>query len=272
VTDDRTSPVPAEPRPGASLAAARRERGLTVEDVAAATRIRVQLVNEIEQDQYANCGGAIYARGHIRAIAHVVGADADELVALFDRQHGGAPVPTIAPAALPVLTVPAADRQMANAGSSSPRWASAAIAVLAVAAVFLGVTWFLGRGSNSPQQTAEPPVRTGAVLPGDSPSPTPTPSATTPSPTPTVPPGVSVRVQITGAQSWIRVQSSTDEELFSGVLDAGQTREWHDPQLLTVRFGNANVVRLVVNGRDVGQPCDRQVCTVRFPASVDTAG
>lgn len=274
MTDDSSFHVPAQPLPGASLAAARRERGLTVEDVSAVTRIRVQLINEIEQDQFDNCGGAIYARGHIRAIAQAVGADGEELVALFDRRHGGAPVPTLTPSAMPALTVPASDRQIANARTSSPRWASAAIAVLAVAAVFFGVTWFAGQGSDSPQQTAEPPVETTLTESGTAPSPTPTstPTATTPSATPTTPPGVSIRVQITDAQSWIRVQSSKDQELFSGVLDAGQTMEWHDPQRLTVRFGNARVVRLAVNGRDMGQPCDTQVCTVRFPMPLATAG
>jgi cytoskeleton protein RodZ len=71
VTDDsasseRGSAAPAEPlRVGAVLAEARTARGLSVEDVAASTRIRATLVRAIENDDFSRSGGAVYARGHI---------------------------------------------------------------------------------------------------------------------------------------------------------------------------------------------------------------
>ena len=46
---------------GAALAAAREQRGLSVEDVAAATRIRATIIRAIEADDFAACGGAVYA-------------------------------------------------------------------------------------------------------------------------------------------------------------------------------------------------------------------
>ncbi|HEY9476400.1 MAG TPA: helix-turn-helix transcriptional regulator, partial [Mycobacteriales bacterium] len=106
MTDDSTSKPPDDLLTGAVLAAARVARGLSVQDVAAATRIRARLVTEIEHDQFDGCGGATYARGHIRSIAQVVGADADELVARFDRDHGG-PAQQLQPGALPRLAGPA---------------------------------------------------------------------------------------------------------------------------------------------------------------------
>jgi cytoskeletal protein RodZ len=69
---------------GAALADARQEAGLTVADVSARTRIRQALIQAIEQDEFASCGGDFYARGHIRAIAAVVGADPRPLITEYD--------------------------------------------------------------------------------------------------------------------------------------------------------------------------------------------
>jgi cytoskeletal protein RodZ len=69
---------------GAALAEARHEAGLTVADVSARTRIRQGLIEAIEQDEFASCGGDFYARGHIRAIAAAVGTDPRPLITEYD--------------------------------------------------------------------------------------------------------------------------------------------------------------------------------------------
>ena len=52
---------------GESLAQARHQAGLTVAQVSQQTRIRETIIRKIEEDDYAECGGDFYARGHIRA-------------------------------------------------------------------------------------------------------------------------------------------------------------------------------------------------------------
>ena len=69
---------------GQTLASAREKAGLTVEQVAAATRIRRTLVMDIERDDFASSGGDFYARGHVRTIAQKVGLDPAPLLAEFD--------------------------------------------------------------------------------------------------------------------------------------------------------------------------------------------
>ncbi|MDX2696840.1 helix-turn-helix domain-containing protein [Streptomyces ipomoeae] len=69
---------------GQSLAEARLGSGMTVEDVTKATRVREGLVRSIEIGEFRPVGGDVYARGHIRAIARAVGADARQLVAEYD--------------------------------------------------------------------------------------------------------------------------------------------------------------------------------------------
>jgi hypothetical protein len=69
---------------GGALAEARSEAGLSITDVSERTRIRAAIIQGIERDDYAACGGDFYARGHIRAIAKVVGTDPVPLIAEYD--------------------------------------------------------------------------------------------------------------------------------------------------------------------------------------------
>jgi len=79
---------------GTALRSAREAAGATVEQVSADTRIRVTLIRDLEADRFASSGGAVYARGHLRAIASAVGADPAPLVARFDAEQGQA-VPSL---------------------------------------------------------------------------------------------------------------------------------------------------------------------------------
>jgi cytoskeletal protein RodZ len=72
---------------GGTLAEARHRAGLTVSEVSAHTRIREGLIRAIEQDEFQGCGGHFYARGHIRAIASVVGADPQALISEYEAEH-----------------------------------------------------------------------------------------------------------------------------------------------------------------------------------------
>ena len=73
---------------GESLADARRQAGLTVTQVSQQTRIRESIIRDIEQGDFAACGGDFYARGHIRSIAGAVGADPAPLISEYDADHG----------------------------------------------------------------------------------------------------------------------------------------------------------------------------------------
>jgi Helix-turn-helix domain len=76
---------------GGALAEARSEAGLSVDQVSERTRIRATIIRAIERDDYAMCGGDFYARGHIRAIARVVGTDPAPLIQLYDIAHSPPP-------------------------------------------------------------------------------------------------------------------------------------------------------------------------------------
>ena len=69
---------------GPELAAARTRLGLSVDELAERTRIRPHVIESIEVDDFAPCGGDFYARGHLRTLARVLGIDVEPLLAAYD--------------------------------------------------------------------------------------------------------------------------------------------------------------------------------------------
>jgi cytoskeletal protein RodZ len=70
---------------GETLAQARHRAGLSVAQVSEQTRIRPLIIRGIEADDFSMSGGDFYARGNIRDIAEVVGAEARPLIDEYDR-------------------------------------------------------------------------------------------------------------------------------------------------------------------------------------------
>jgi hypothetical protein len=116
---------------GETLAKARRSAGLTITQVSERTRVRETIIRGIEQDEYSACGGDFYARGHIRSIARVVGADPVPLIAEYDATLRAPEEITAAEALEPTMAIRPVERHRTN-------W-TAILAVAALAAFgFLG--------------------------------------------------------------------------------------------------------------------------------------
>lgn len=134
---------------GATLAAARRRAGLTVDEVSDRTRVTEPIIRGIERDDYAACGGDFYARGHIRAIARAVGEDPQPLIDEFDSSWQSAKVITAAEAFQPNLPIRTRERRRV-------RW-TAFLAVLVLAALgFAGDKFVSGLGREQHTSAAHP--------------------------------------------------------------------------------------------------------------------
>ncbi|WP_300608980.1 helix-turn-helix domain-containing protein, partial [Trebonia sp.] len=77
---------------GEALAEARYRAGLTLDEVSERSRIREAVILSIEQDDYDACGGELYVRGYVRAIASAIGIDAQPLIREYDEGQANAPV------------------------------------------------------------------------------------------------------------------------------------------------------------------------------------
>ncbi len=71
---------------GSTLREMRKSAGFTVEQLAARTRIPASVIEDLEKDNFATCGGPTYARGHIRTISKVCGVGDSEVLIAFESQ------------------------------------------------------------------------------------------------------------------------------------------------------------------------------------------
>jgi len=237
---------------GRTLADAREKAGLSVDEVAAATRIRRSLIDQIESDDFSGCGGDFYARGHLRAIATVVGLDPAPLLAEFDATR-----PDGAPRASEVFESETAARPERR----GPNWSAVMAAALVLVLGYGVVQVVTGRDRQ--------PV-TG-VLPGPKASPTSsaeTPAGSTPSPTGSAvaqAPRDKVTVVLRArGTSWVQATTASGKELFQGLV-ADRSMTFTDRELVRLVIGNAGAVTLTVNGQPVGSPGKPgQVARVEF--------
>jgi len=116
--------------PGVQLRQAREGLGLSIEEVADRLRLNEALVLAMEEDRFGLLGAPVFARGHLRNYAALVGAAERAVLDAFDV--GDLPEPTL---------LPAGNRMPVPRGRG--RWV-AAIVVLAAAAAG-GITWWLTR-------------------------------------------------------------------------------------------------------------------------------
>ncbi len=238
-----------EDRPsiGRALRQARIDAGLTVDDVSSATRVRIAVVHAIEADNFAPCGGDVYARGHIRTLAKAVDLDPAPLLAQYDASHGGRPAPT--PAA------PLFEAERIRPERRGPNWTAAMVAAIVAVIGFVGFTAFKGEDEGGRSSVAEG----GAVPTADKTKPTPkTDKPKDPKPEPSdsaiaaVPQSkVTVRVSAVHDESWVAAKDHNGRLLFDDLLKKGDSKTFQDSEKIHLVLGDAGVVDLYVNGKKI---------------------
>ncbi|MEV7390818.1 MULTISPECIES: RodZ domain-containing protein [unclassified Streptomyces] len=236
------------PSVGRALKQARIAAGLTVDEISGSTRVRIAIVHAIEADDFAPCGGDVYARGHIRTLAKAVGLDPEPLLAQFSAEHGGGrPAPT--PAA------PLFEAERIRPERRGPNWTAAMVAAIVVVVGFVGFTAFKGGdGSDAKQSVAE-----GATPTTSKPaSPTPKESKPDKAPAPSdsaiaaAPQDkVTVQVSATNGRSWISAKDHNGRMLFDGLLKKGDSKTFQDSSKINLILGDAGAIQLYVNGKKI---------------------
>ncbi|MFI7451208.1 helix-turn-helix domain-containing protein [Nonomuraea sp. NPDC049714] len=226
---------------GAMLAAARQSAGLTVEQLSANTRIREAIILAIERDDLSKFEGDFYIRGHVRALAKAVGLDPDEVVHLYDQQHGGAPAPVRAAAVFQ------ADRTASLGERRGPSWTMALGVAVAVVVVF-GVVRVMG-GESDQVRTAGGHGTAAPSVPPNSPF--------TEEPRRSRPKAIAkedlvvVKVKAKRA-SYLNVLDAKGKKMFAGTLQAGRSSTWRTASRMNLVISDGGAVSLQVNGKNLG--------------------
>ena len=74
--------------------------------------------------------------------------------------------------------------------------------------------------------------------------------------------GVSIALDATNGRSWVRVRVD-GEEVFSGILESGETESFAGDDSINIRLGNPGAIEITLNGENIGiidepNPVDRE--------------
>src|ERR1700722_10985362 len=73
---------------GESLKREREMRGVTLDEISAATRIATRFLTAIETEQWDQLPGGVFNRGFVRAVARYLGLDEENIVAEYPLAVG----------------------------------------------------------------------------------------------------------------------------------------------------------------------------------------
>jgi cytoskeletal protein RodZ len=254
---------------GERLRNARTARGLTLEDIEAATHIKRRFLDALEREAWDELPGTAYARGFLVSYAQHLGISTDEILSLYLVPSVRGPS-VAAPRPVDVRITPA------NPQSRLRRIVTAIVVLLIAGAVAL--SYVLARqlgefAASRPRPQASGPAP-GAGAPNGSP-PAGTQAGGTPGVTSTQPGGVTqtgaagavtgtaavpliapgqpvvVTVQATD-RTWVRA-TADGTVIFEGFVSAGDHEVWRGQHRVSLRVGNASALDLSVNGQPIGR-------------------
>jgi cytoskeletal protein RodZ len=244
---------------GSMISKARKDAGLSIDDLSAATNIRGTLLREMEANNFSQCGGETYARGHIRNIAIKLNIDPQIFLTAFEDEQ---------------MQVDRTMRDLLveNNVMREPKevrkvsWK--VLVTISVASLFVaGLAQIIVSNDSEPDI---PVAVEETATPTESPEATPEPTVTeeiVPTDEATVSTGQGVQVVISAvrAKSWLFVSDSSGRVLFSGQVANGVTKTFTTDVQLNLKIGNAGGVELSVNGKKIDSVgADGQVVSVSY--------
>lgn len=220
---------------GEGIRAARKGADLTIAEVADRAKLRVTVVQAIENDDFSLCGGDTYARGHLKVIAGILRIDSKSLLEQFDEKFGKFETS--------LLDLSEKGKRNLEKPSKSTKASWKTLSTIAVAVIAI-VTVVQISGSSPKNEVV---IATSE-------------SSTSPSTEEQIPATASLepeaKVVITGVRSysWVSVSDAAGNSIFNGEVKKGESKEFADAQLLRFVIGNAGAVTLTVNGEERGIP------------------
>lgn len=218
---------------GEVLRAARSAAHLSIDDLATLTSIRAGLITQMENNNFTNCGGDIYARGHLRNIAPKIGLDPQSLVDIFNKEHS-----TESRSINEMLV----ENHVARVPHEKKRlsWkVPATFSLVMILALAIGQV-VLSNLTNEGAVTATPTER---ATPSASPTPSVSPSQMS------SPPAAGVSMTITAARGSSRIDIVIDGvHVAKGSIFQGESKSFESTSSISVYFSNPAGLDVTVNG------------------------
>jgi len=239
---------------GALITKSRTDARLSIEDLAKLTNIPATLLRDMENDNFAKCGGETYARGHLRNMAAKLGVDERVFLDLFETE----------------VTAPAKPiRELLNENNvtmpyQEPKrisWKVLAAGSAAALVLFAGAQIIF---SNMDSSSDPEVIATTSATPSNSASESAAPNVAA---SPEIVGGVNVELVASRGTTWLYATNENGEVLFSGQVRQGATKTFNAAKQVNLRVGNAGGVDISVNGKDVGSVgANREVVNLTYNA------
>jgi cytoskeleton protein RodZ len=244
---------------GEHLKREREMRGVSRDEICAATRIGTRFLDALETEQWEILPGGVFNRGFVRAVARFLGLDEDDLVAEYDfaisEQNG-----EIAASVIPV------PQQNVRPRRGRFVWVGALAVLALLGAGWIGWRWHqtyalrrVTSDSNNPAVWIPATHRDGTAptTPGGS-----SPEASVPSapsaPSPAEIRGLRLKIEA-GKETTVSV-SADGNKAFEGSMIAGQSRTFTADTTIDISAKDGGALLLELNGQTLaplgppGQP------------------
>jgi cytoskeleton protein RodZ len=253
---------------GDSLKREREMRGVSLDEISAATRIATRFLQAIENEQWDQLPGGVFNRGFVRAVARYLGLDEENIVAEYALAVGDRPSVPVWTGSPPAVT-------------SEQPWAAWIIAGIIVIALIAG-GWFAARriyawraarraaqnaavtaapSPAAPETPANPvpaaassdstvnPVATSETPSGKVDS-SPVTNATSPAAsiaTPTIPGRLELKIEA-GKKTKVTVDADSNR-VFNGTMKAGEDHTFTAKDRFQISARDAGALLLELNGK-----------------------
>jgi cytoskeletal protein RodZ len=274
---------------GDHLKREREMRGVSLDEISAATRIAPRFLQAIENDEWDQLPGGVFNRGFVRAVARYLGLDDENLVAEYAAAVGDGPGVPVWTGSPPAVTP---DKPWLV-------WALAAVVVL----VILTGGWFAVRrifgwhgsrhaeeitatdttpstGASALPLATEPASVSAEAAPIPSPDASPAPHTADSPPEPAAnPPSAGgdtpfeLKVQA-GKTTRVTVEADA-HRVFQGTMKAGEGRVFTARDKIEVSARDAGALQLELNGKTlapIGRPGHQGKATLTRGSTKETAG
>ena len=241
--------------PGSQLKAERERRGLSAQKAADEMHLDRWVIDALEADDYQRVGPTVYAKGHLKKYAALLGLPTTEILAAFESR---APSRAESPAAGPSMLLSSRDD-----GPSARRLTLIQIGAGLAVALLLGILWWRPWHAHTKAPSAPRPTAMANAAPADKAvesgivtSASATPIATeVPAPNVAADPGVAAgraRLRLSfSADSWVDIHDASGKRTFAGNGLANSVKTVSGAAPLRVYLGFGSGVQLEINDRAV---------------------
>jgi cytoskeletal protein RodZ len=223
---------------GSTIRDAREAARISLESLSESTSIRLGLLTEMENNNFAHCGGDTYARGHLRNIANRIGLNPQILLDLYNDQH------STENRAIQDLLVENNIMQVPRE-KKTISWKVPALVSVTILFVIASVQIVTSNQDSSPI-----PAPTASASKSAEPTPSPTESAV-PSPAVTSKSGpVELTLVASRGNSYIHivVDGSQAEK---GSMFQGETKTFKGKKVISIYLSNPAGLDLTLNGKQL---------------------